>query len=178
MPSLCEPEEPMSQPEREHPKINTHAVDCRLQRHNFFSFSLGLLFLHSYPFPRQFAHRRRSSDQSVTTAKQVRLGSINADLFPTRKPFLPAQFADLIISHNTPLLLLMVRIDHSHSGYSEHRANPVQRCCPQRFHQFAHHGSRAGHDVRPHTNVRAKPSSINIAPTSCPRTLRTPHERP
>jgi hypothetical protein len=36
---------------------------------------------------------------------------------------------------------------------------------------MAHHDSRAGHDVRPHTNGRAKLSAINIAPTSCSRTL-------
>jgi hypothetical protein len=36
---------------------------------------------------------------------------------------------------------------------------------------LAHHAPRAGHDLRPHTNGRAKPSAINIAPTSCPRTL-------
>ena len=46
------------------------------------------------------------------------------------------------------------------------------------LHRFAHHGSRAGHDVRPHISARAKPSAISIAPTSGPRTLRTPHERP
>jgi hypothetical protein len=33
------------------------------------------------------------------------------------------------------------------------------------------HAPRAGHDVRPLTYACAKPSAINIAPTSCPRTL-------
>jgi hypothetical protein len=32
--------------------------------------------------------------------------------------------------------------------------------------------------VRPHTNARAKPSAIYIAPTSCPYTFRTPQDLP
>jgi len=32
--------------------------------------------------------------------------------------------------------------------------------------------------VRAHTKGRAKPSAINMAPTSCPPTVRTPHRTP
>lgn len=41
-----------------------------------------------------------------------------------------------------------------------------------------HHPFRFGHRVRPHTNGRARPSEISIAPTSLPPALSTPHRRP
>jgi hypothetical protein len=44
--------------------------------------------------------------------------------------------------------------------------------------QKVHHDSREGHEVRPHTNGRAKPSAISTTPTSRPRDFRMAHERP
>jgi hypothetical protein len=61
-------------------------------------------------------------------------------------------------------------------------ASLCRRAGPNGFQSAAellrHHASRLGQNVRPHTYARAKPSAMSNAPTSCPRALRTPHERP
>jgi hypothetical protein len=61
---------------------------------------------------------------------------------------------------------------HTHSHDCCHIALFAARAVTHQV--VGHHGCRGGQDVRPHTYVRAKPSAISSAPTSCPRALSTP----